>query len=79
MSQGFSSDPAAALLTDWLIENGLSQQELARKAGIDGGTLSKLIRGEARTPQARTLRALSKATGIGLRELRAAFDGREAA
>ena len=46
---------------------GLSQEGLARRAGVGRVTLARLEKGE-RSPQYETLLALSKALGVGLAE-----------
>lgn len=54
--------PTGDYVTEWLEENGISQAELARRMGVSGKHVSKLISGAPLTPEVAT--KLSLVTGI---------------
>ena len=51
------------ILKDFLLENGLTQAEFARKIGVKQGQVSEWLRGKAK-PGYDTLRQISLAFGI---------------
>lgn len=59
----------ANLLTTKQAATGLSGAEVARRAGVDAGTVSRIERGQIPNPTAKTLLALGKVLGIPESEL----------
>ncbi|HKP39460.1 helix-turn-helix transcriptional regulator [Mycobacterium sp.] len=57
------------LLTSKRIDAGLSGAEVARRAGVDVGTVSRIERGQIASPTAKTLLAMGKVLGISATEL----------
>ncbi len=51
------------------IKMGLSQDQLARKAGITYSTLTKLESGVNQNPKVKTLQEIAKALGVTLNDL----------
>lgn len=64
--------PVGKLIAKCLFENGISQCELAREAGISSQHLSKLITGKSE-PRPKTLRKISAALNIPYEEFVAAY------
>src|SRR5919204_1409819 len=54
----------AALLRAWRLREGLTQEELAERAGLAAGAISALERGSRRRPYGYTIRALASALGL---------------
>lgn len=59
----------ADLLTTKQAATGLSGAEVARRAGVDAGTVSRIERGQIPNPTAKTLLALGEVLGIPESEL----------
>ena len=57
------------LLTSKRVAAGLSAAEVARRAGVDVGTVSRIERGQIASPTAKTLLAMGKVLGISASEL----------
>jgi transcriptional regulator with XRE-family HTH domain len=57
------------LLTSKRIAAGLSGAEVARRAGVDVGTVSRIERGQIASPTAKTLLAMGKVLDIPASEL----------
>lgn len=57
--------PSASLLNEILLRSGLSQAELARRAGVPRSVLNVYLRGR-REPGADTLLRIASAGGLGL-------------
>ena len=55
-------------IKDYLTLTGMSQAELARKAGMDTVYLNRLLAGK-HEPRVKILRKLSEVTGISLQKL----------
>lgn len=64
--------PLGKLIAKCLFENGISQCELAKNAGISPQHLSKLIIGQSE-PRPKTLRKISVALNIPYEEFVAAY------
>ncbi len=56
------------VLQDYLMVAGVSQADLARRAGIDPSVLNHFLKGK-REPRIANLRKLAKATGISVDKL----------
>lgn len=54
----------ADLITTHRTRHGLSQRDLAEKAGVDRGTVIRWESGDATTPDADSLRAVCRTLGI---------------
>lgn len=64
--------PLGKLIAKCLFENGISQRELAKEAGISPQHLSKLIIGQSE-PRPKTLRKISVALNIPYEDFVAAY------
>src|SRR5947209_15924766 len=60
--------PFAALLHRYRVGAGLSQEELAERAGLSRRGISDLERGQRRSPHPATARRLAEALNLGLAE-----------
>ena len=61
------------VLLTWLFRNRVSCRQLSRLSGVSHETIASLARGRGVAPTSRTLRLLSKATGLTFMRLREAF------
>lgn len=68
-------DKAAAVLSAWMGEQGLSAAELSRRTGIDAGTLRKIMTGRETAISTRNLMALAQYFGRSMQELIDTFSG----
>ena len=59
----------AANIKRYRIKNGLSQEQLAQKAGVTYSTLAKLESGVNQNPKVKTLQQIAKALGVTIDEL----------
>jgi transcriptional regulator with XRE-family HTH domain len=59
----------AANIKRYRIKNGLSQEQLAQKAGVTYSTLAKLESGVNQNPKVKTLQQIAKALGVTLDDL----------
>jgi len=55
-------------LRDWLTLTGMTQAELAKKAGLDATQINHFLTGR-REPRIKNLKKLSAATGISVEKL----------
>lgn len=69
-------DKAAAVLSAWMDEQGLSAAELSRRTGIDAGTLRKIMTGRETAISTRNLMALAQYFGCSMQELIDTFSER---
>jgi len=63
-ARGDTSTTFGALLRQWREQVGLSQEELAERAGLTGKAIGALERGERRHPYPTTVRALANSLGL---------------
>jgi len=59
----------AANIKRYRIKNGLSQEQLAQKAGVTYSTLAKLESGVNQNPKVKTLQQIAKALGVTIDDL----------
>lgn len=64
----------AALLRDKRTAAGLSASEVARRAGVDTGTVTRIELGQIASPKPDSLRAIGAVLGIPVADLFAATD-----